>query len=899
MSVSFITNDEILFVNKQTDNNENYDILDDSDDIDDLEFGVEEQNLAIIYDDNIQLEHDEIINPFYIDLRGGNVKTLSWGDTLRNYNSIIIITHANNKKETDNSLHKLFDYKIKKTDLENITGITYFRTTTNILRNKDHYFKTNIINKNDLQKLFSNGEFNETELVLCIFEMDEDNTRKYCNMYKYSEDIKDVNTKLDMYNYYVSNKNHVDLSQMFTHLKDNEYWSYKANLHINMSHSFVDREFNNQRTSTTSTTSTFKVVAVRKQNEENYKTVKQSNIAPYTPDELVQEKKTTYENIKSKFVDPSAIIRNTKGGKKRTFYSTNIDKISNEYVTQIYDNTLNDKLKYDLINNLLVSKDYCHLIVNNKNMLEKSKPIFDKYPHVFKYTMGYAWLTLYLEECLARSRSQKSSRFVFDIHTASKLPVFPYVYSDLKQNPYISVLIDNIELPEQNTYGLSYRDSYDGYGITDIDTFKKRFNIFTTGNPEIDALAGLDWSKFAVSGSLITACLQKRSQLLDAQVKINNNDENFGFKQFIQKYYGESDVDLMSNQTNILDFLNSVNDVYNLLKQNLNANDCDMKYESVKNFAVSITTHFFEAYLDDFNKTYGFTKTKEEFEKMTEDMIFKLYIYQKYIEVKNTITKKLISSDNIKNKFITEYFIPNSYENMNIYVVDPDNYENYNVQDNEVLYYQNDFGKNLPQKFNKLVIKFSESIRYKLFCKSTKIEMFRIKDKDFFGTVARFHFPCVRAYYQGDNVYMLPSCITAMMTGLNIEYKYFAGIRNPIDIINKYMQRGFGVILNKFEVNLLLDYNKNLNDGNVLKYNTDADKNILLGKKNIKNRIYGITHNIETGNLIENISDLQQYYKKFQKDSCVDCVKMTTINKNGDINKYCSSYVNLCYEEMN
>ena len=135
--------------------------------------------------------------------------------------------------------------------------------------------------------------------------------------------------------------------------------------------------------------------------------------------------------------------------------------------------------------------------------------------------------------------------------------------------------------------------------------------MFTTGNPDIDALDGLDWNKFAVSGSLITACLQKRSQLLDAYVKINNNDETIGFKQFIQKYYGESDVDLMSNHTNIVDFLNSVNDVFNLLKKNLNASDNEMKFESVKNFGISITKYFFEAYIDDFNKTYGFTKTLE------------------------------------------------------------------------------------------------------------------------------------------------------------------------------------------------------------------------------------------------------------------------------------------------
>jgi hypothetical protein len=866
------------------------------DDIDELEYGIHEQNLSINYEDNVQLEQDEILNPFYVDLRGGNLKSISWGDIMRNYNSIVIITNANNKKENDNSIQKLFSYKLKKNDLDNITGITYFRSTTNILRNKDHYFKTNTVNKTDLVKLFPTGNFNETELVLCIFEMDEDNTRKYCNMYKHSEDISEVNTTIDMCNYYVNNKRDINLSQFFAHIKDNEYWGNKQNLEINMSHSFVDREFNNQRSTSVSK---FNVLCVRKEREQNYKTLKQGIENSYVADELVVEKKHTYESIKGNFVDPSAIIRNNKSGKKRTFYSSYVDKISREYITELYDNITHDKLKYDMLHNMLVSKEHCHLVINNKILLQKSKSIFDKYQHVFKYTVGYAWLTLYLEECLARSRAVKDSRFVFDIHTASELPVYPYIYSDLKQNPYITILIDNIELPEYNAFGLNYRDNYDGYGITNLETFKKRFNIFTTGNPNIDAIAGIDWTKFAVSGSLITACLQKRSQLLDAYVKINNNDENEGFKRFIKKYYGESDIDLMSNQSNILDFLNSVNDVYNLLQKNLDATPQDMKYEIVKNFAISITKHFFECYLDDFNKTYGFTKTKEEFENMSEDMIFKLYVYQKYIEVKNIVTKKLISVDNIKNKFITEYFIPNNYEHMNIYIVDPDNYENYTVNDTEVLYYLNDFGKTLPQKDNKLVIKFSENVRYKLFCKETKIEMFRIKDKDFFGTVARFHFPCVRAYYQGDNVFILPSCITAMMTGLNIEYKYFAGIRNPVDIINKYMQRGFGVLLNKFEINKLIEYNKNFDDTHPLKYKLDTDKDVILGKKNIKNRIFGITNDVDTGKLFETNADLEKYYKNVQKASCIDCLKMTTINKNGNINKYCPSYVQLCYEEMN
>jgi hypothetical protein len=887
MSITFITNDE-EFVNKHMDNDE----------VDDIDYGIEQQNFAIIYDEDKPLLDNEIINPFFVGINGGNLKSISWGDIHRNYNSVIIITLSsiNNNYKLD----KLFKYTIKRDELKEISNVTFFRTGLNILHNKDHFYKTNIVSKSDLNELFPTSNFNQSELVLSIFEMDEENTRKYCNMYKSVNDINDISNKIDIYKYYLGDKkniNNLNLSNIFKNLKDNEYWTNVNNLQINMTHTFVDREFNNQRTTKNSH---FKVVSIRKENEVNYKTIKKGSSEYPIGEQSDKSIEKQYISIKSNFVDPSAVIRKGKNGKKRTFYSSSNNQLSYEYMTEIFDNLTNEKLKYDLLNNCIASKDYCHLILNNKQILEQSKSIFSKYPHVFKYTIGYAWLTFYLEECLARSKTQKHNRFVFDIHTASNLPVFPYVYTDIKQNPYITILTDDIEISQQNTFGLSFKEDYDGYGVADLDTFKKRFNMFTSGNPDINPLTGLDWSKFAVSGSTIPACLQKRSLLLDAHVKLCNGDETEGFKQFVKKYYGSSDIDLMSNETNILEFLQSVNNVNNLLKTNLNANDKDMKYDIVKNFAISITKYFFEDYLNDFNTTYGFNKTIDEFKKMSDDMIFKLYLYQKYIEVKNTITKKLISTENIKNKFVNEYFIPNNYENMNIYIVDSDNYDNYHLQDNEVIYYRNDFGKNLSQKENKMVIKFSENVRFKLFCKDTKIEMFRIKDKDFFGTVARFHFPCVRAYYQGDNVFMLPSCITAMMTGLNIEYKYFAGIRNPIDIIDKYLERAFGVLLNKFEINLMIEYNKNLDDTNPLKYKSESDKDILFGKKNIKNRIYNIeNNNLELGKLIENNDDLQKYYQTFQKNSCVNCLKMTTINKNGDINKYQPSYVQLCYDEMN
>jgi hypothetical protein len=74
------------------------------------------------------------------------------------------------------------------------------------------------------------------------------------------------------------------------------------------------------------------------------------------------------------------------------------------------------------------------------------------------------------------------------------------------------------------------------------------------------------------------------------------------------------------------------------------------------------------------------------------------------------------------------------------------------------------------------------------------------------GAISQFHLPCVRALYNGNNVYMTPSCITAHLTFMNIDYKYFACKTNPFDIINKYRMRGFGTWLNKNEISYFWKY---------------------------------------------------------------------------------------------
>merc|ERR1711871_571047 len=74
--------------------------------------------------------------------------------------------------------------------------------------------------------------------------------------------------------------------------------------------------------------------------------------------------------------------------------------------------------------------------------------------------------------------------------------------------------------------------------------------------------------------------------------------------------------------------------------------------------------------------------------------------------------------------------------------------------------------------------------------------------------VSKFHLPCVRSYYNGSDVFILPSAITAYMTFMNADYKYFAGTSTPLEILNKNRMRGFGTWLNPKEKNNYVQYAK-------------------------------------------------------------------------------------------
>ena len=177
------------------------------------------------------------------------------------------------------------------------------------------------------------------------------------------------------------------------------------------------------------------------------------------------------------------------------------------------------------------------------------------------------------------------------------------------------------------------------------------------------------------------------------------------------------------------------------------------------------------------------------------------------------------------------------------------------------------------------------------------LEIFKGRGENHFSTISRFHMDFVRAFWNGKTVKCLPSFITSMMLQLSTDYKYFASLRSPIDIINKYRSRGFGIILNKAEKSDMSSYNSewSSNENNkwkkVLTYATmfgakDSNNGLFKFSKitqNLPDDCYQITKHETTETFNDAFSSFT--YDQNQKPEILKLLKHKAIADNGFINK--------------
>jgi hypothetical protein len=817
---------------------------------DDFDYGLINDDLSIRvakidHITNVILKQNEIENPFFIPLDNTKLSELSHKDLYTYFNRVLVLCTKNDVELTQTS-HMLFNKILTKDNFQSLSQyFTLVSVSKNILRNFKHHCNAIIADKHVLELFSNNLKYEPQEIVILMPELRESSVTLYNSLYDSHYSLKLLPNTMSLINTYLNNYRvpiERNLLNMITMSKESEFWTDQYNCNFNLTNDFIARSFKYRTSNLNSELdmdnhqdiinklileNETKLIDNKTQNNDYLNNLENIN---------EDEQNNNISNL-TKFVD---IFNALESSKKRTYYAANKSSIelTHEQVTSLFNNIINqpnkdicDKDLYYTFNSFLVSKDYCHLVLNNIHVLKIMKNLIEKHKLLYKYLFSYAWLSMYTEECIFKTKTTKHNRFVFDINTAHELPTFPYSPDDIYQNPYLSVwpVAHNTLDPKNNCLSLYCIDGFMGYGVTNLNEFLTRFNIFTCGNSKINIFNDIDWSHCAISGSVMSACLQKRSPLYD-YVSNNITTETGNWNAFFNNYYSGSDIDLMCDHASTFAFMDEVNNIIKSIKHNLSpTKDIKIDKEPIRTVLILVNKSYFVERLDHINMCTDMKLTPEQIEKavLNNNESILSYFYKIYADAKydaSVIQRKTYKSEN--NPLYADYYKQADLDDMKIKIMDDnlDILDDHSVNnDSEIKFYVNSYKQKdlVPETNNKLLLKISESIKFKLRSPQLQrhIEIFKVKPQDFFSIVSKFHLPCVRAYLtkiknkDGQlvwNVFCLPSCITAMQTGINLDLKYFVSLKNPHDIINKYRSRGFGVLLNSSEKSHHTYYNSSI-----------------------------------------------------------------------------------------
>ena len=802
-----------------------------------------------------------IKNPFFsrdkiiVDNYISKILNLNQKEIISNFNSIYVICQKNNGFIKDN----FYDEEISIYDLENfINNLTIIEGNFKMLYNPVHKSACVVINNTYLSLFKSDIEFENSELVLPLINLSENNVRLYLKQFNGIYTVKDyITTKVvnQFYKNTSSSVAHFSIN-LINSMEESCYWSKRFNTKLNITNKFINRGFNltlNQRVKNTDLKSILQEVNEIPREGDNY---------------------FGFLYKKKKYVDIASSIK--KNGYTLYRISDSADSLNNKDLDYLLDNCQNNYECYKLVCCLLISKDYCHLILNDINKLVKlingeyydqryeQVNIFKKYILAFKYAIGYSWLTFYTEESIKKSRIIDEDRFVFSIDTASKLFCFPLHYENIHDNPYLPILISReiIDI-NNNCVGVDATHGIDSFGVVSLDKFRNNFNIFLCGDCKINLLEGLNWNNIGISGSIIPACITKYNPL----------EKQFNSKnRFFNEYYCDSDIDVMCNLQDPFQYIDKAYEFYNLIVENcqkLNSHRFHKRMilmKDIKSVALIVNESFIRKNIINIDNKYSYDYIFTHL----DDIEIKKRFYEFYVDWKIKENEKFMQSNQWRDEKYNHFFEIIPVENIIIifartksdwekYWTDIDtNKDKLNCLEDDLHELEKDYfcssdidSDEMQDEIDNdnILFKCHENLKFKISSKylNHDFEFFKTRyEGSFFSTVSQFHLPCVRGFYNGVDVKLLPSCISAAMTLINIDYKYFAGSKDPIEIINKYRMRGYTTLLNDSERIRLVSYSNKVEKwdklyGGILKSSNDSI-NSIFGPKPISYSLFKPRH---------------------------------------------------------
>lgn len=891
-----------------------------SQDLDDDFFNDSQIDNIIDKENEISEELSEglILNPFYVSSKNNTTNQISDFDIFTKFKRALVICQKSGCETAITNLSVIYQKIIKNSDLEELSKYyTLVNVSVKLLKNKFHR-TTALIIERPILTIFNNANISleNQEIVIPCLDLKEENIIILNHLSESPNNFNDLitlNVLLKYYNYN-SYVNIERLSKFCDSVRESDYWINIYHCNINLTNAFQNRTFKYKE----QISGEIKAAITGRLSKIQDKDTK--NII-----EKLTSKKTDYNlsNIYRKpiFTDASTALKE----KKYKLYKidNNALNLTKEQVNEIFKSTNDHKLLFHMFNSFLISKTHCHLVLNNKFILDKMQPFFKgKFLAFYQYLFGYPWTCMYFEECIIKTRTTINNRFVFDINTASKLPFFPYCHENIHYNPYCVLNVDEkILKSKENNHGIAMIFDYKDYGIDTLDGFITKFNIFTTGNPNINIFNGLEteegsnkWKHFAISGSIVPACVQKRSPLVD---QVTTPDMSFSDKisRFFNEYYPDSDIDVMCNSKSIFEFIDNVSKLTNVIKKNLSLNlgkdvNDSFEIEPIKTLCVIVNTKYIEEQMKDCGDLDYIIKN-------IETPAIKERFYCEYFTFKQQQNKQFRIGK--KGNSLYEHFYKLVFiDDMNVMITSYEiTKDNQYKSDSDTYIYLNDVrpkDEQVPEEQNILLLKISENIKFKIKSPhlSHCIEVFRTRYEDYFSVVSKFHLPCVRSYFDGNNVYMLPSCITALMTMTNLDYKYFAGIRDPIDIISKYKMRGFGTIINEKEKGDIIEYHNSVNKwkGMFSMDNGPKNKNEVFGYKKLNDNIFKPGKFLKSypedsyrkieAKYVLSIEDIYEWYKKNYAyvPGVIDFLKLRSVKEDGMIEPVKKWLLDCAYEEL-
>lgn len=686
-----------------------------------------------------------------------------------------------------------------------------YKASVKVLKNKKHF--DNMIHINpSLVKNYNIFNYNLGDnmiILVPVLNIEYLNLVKYLEQYESSNSLENVYKMMVLNNYFdVKSDNMLStkyICDMIINMKESQWWSSDHNCLVNFNNIFKDRRFSSQ----------YNYLKNRKVAEviKNIFSKKPTKTVNISNKKSIKKTNTTNDNYMEDVMRIPDMNINHRIGAKSEF--------SKEEINMLFD-SMNEMQQFYLYANLMISPKHCHLVVSNAHVMKKMKPVELKFGPLFRYLKSYAFIELYRKEC-ARKYHKQSDEDIHHINDACELLPYPFNNTKPKENPYMPILVSDVQLKASSNFHSDVR----GQGICNMIEFKTCMNIFTTRNPNKDLFEGYDFKKHnaCVTGGIMSACLQKGSSLLS---RFNSKNQTELYNNYFDEYYCNSDIDIMIKAKNDMEFIDSTNELYNtivlnLLKMDQSINTDHIKLKLNKVGYLFVTEDFIKKNIhkDDILEQDHIAYIEENINMDHVKALFEPYY-------KTLASEQLAQATDpdLMKKYPDLY----TFENVNFKI-----YINRHKKDPEFINPNQD-------KDISLVFTYKYNITSPYLNHS--LEIFPSKHDEFLQLVSKFHLPCVRAYYDGSDVYMTTSCVIAHMTNMNIDYKYFTGTKDQFDIISKYMMRGgWGLWMNQNEKELFTEYSKNVPFWSNL-YTISPDEtsenamSIVFGNKNVNHKMF-------------------------------------------------------------